>query len=105
MDSQAAAYGPVMQQDSVPQPRLSAAIKSALASRPPLHNQAPDGLRTQTKKVAFRPQAQIIDYPLTDLTAEEWAAMYGAMKEERKEKGRRKKERQKKEKKTPSRPI
>ena len=100
MDSQAAAYGPVMQQDSVPQPRLSAAIKPALASRPPLHNQASDGERARTKKVAFRPHAQIIDYPLTDLTAEEWAAMYGVVKEGRQKKEWQKKERQKKEKKT-----
>ena len=100
MDSQAAADGPVMQQDSVPQPRLSAAIKSALASRPALHNQASDGQRTQPKKVAFRPHAQTIDYPLTDLTAEEWAAMYGVVKEERQKKEWQKKERQKKEKKT-----
>ena len=99
MDSQATAYGPVMQQGSVPQPRLSAAIKSALASRPPLHNQASDGERAQTKKVTFRQYTQIIDYPLTDLTAEEWAAMYGVVKEERQKKEWQKKERQKKEKK------
>ena len=100
MDSQVAAYGPVMQQGSVLQPRLSAAIKSALASRPPLHNRASDGERTQPKKVAFRPHAQTIDYPLTDLTAEEWVAMYGVVKEERQKKEWQKKERQKKEKKT-----